>query len=109
MSPVNWPSWCTVSVLGWSPEQSMISTAPDLTIKNLKSRSPTAKSVCPSRYLLGRAEVQRPKSAICASLRTGKATDWRVFSAMIHTASKRGTSVRRQHEELRVAQRIDLL
>ena len=28
--------------------ESTISTSPDLTMKNLKSRSPTAKSVCPS-------------------------------------------------------------
>src|SRR5438128_6694778 len=60
----------------------MIATSPDLTTRNLKSRSPTAISVCPSRYLRGGSAAKPPSSAIWASSSVGKATDWRVGSAM---------------------------
>src|SRR5712691_3895758 len=60
----------------------MISTSPDLTTRNLKSRSPTAISVCPSRYRRGAPAAKPPSSTIWASSSVGKATDWRVGSAM---------------------------
>ena len=47
-------------VFGASPESSTISTSPDLTTKNLKSRSPALKSLSPSRYRLSFVKGQRP-------------------------------------------------
>src|SRR5712692_3387739 len=60
----------------------MISTSPALTTRNLKSRSPTAMSVCPFRYKRGGPAAKRPSSTIWASSSVGKATDWRFGSAM---------------------------
>src|SRR5713226_8087505 len=60
----------------------MISTSPELTTRNLKSCAPTAMSVCPSRYRRGGSAAKLPSSTNWASSSVGKATVWRVGSAM---------------------------
>src|SRR4029077_11582775 len=69
-------------VFGASPDSSMISTSPDLTTKNLKSRSPTLKSACPSGYFFRNAPAQLPSFSICASLSVGNAIARKLCSAM---------------------------
>ena len=46
-------------IFGVSPDSSTISTLPDLTTKNLQSRSPASKSFSPSRYRLSIVREQR--------------------------------------------------
>src|SRR5271165_1537325 len=51
-------------------------------MKNFGSRSPTEISFSPSWKIFGATVVQPEIWAIWASVRFGKATDWRVGSAM---------------------------
>src|SRR5205807_1927943 len=78
----------------------MIATSPDLTTRNLKTPSPTAMSVCPSRYEWGGPAAKPPSSTIWASSSVGKATDWRVGSAMPPSSRLQERPLLKLHERL---------
>src|SRR5437764_4834406 len=65
----------------------MISTSPDWTRRKLKSRSPTAISVSPSRNRRGGPDTNWPISAICAASSVGKAIVRSSGSAIAHSPS----------------------
>src|SRR3981189_1284111 len=82
-------------VLGDSSEGAWISTSPDLTTKNLKSRSPTSKSARPAGYRSSEAPAQRRSSAIWTSSSVGKAA---TCKQGLLTAQPRAKSVTRDEE-----------
>ena len=79
-------------VFGVSPDSSTISTSPDLTTKNLKSRSPTSKSVSPSRYRLSFVSGQRSERGHLGLVELGEGDGVQVVLGHVSTSS--GATIR---------------
>ena len=82
-------------VFGVSPDSSTISTSPDLTTKNLKSRSPTSKSFSPAWNRWSFVRGQRPSAASWASSSFGKGDGVQVVLGHVSTSS--GAATRSPH------------